>query len=108
MDTLVTQAQRFRNLAQGPAFGVQLADQMVVVDARRLGLVLQVEELLAHLLGFLKRLFVQRHHSISPLFMSSNVLDIHTVVKRHRQCPISIKVPGTGRETRETRARSPT
>jgi hypothetical protein len=61
VDALVAHAERLGHLPHRGARGVQDADQVVVVDLRRLGVVLQAEQLVAGGPRLLEEFLVQDH-----------------------------------------------
>jgi hypothetical protein len=58
---LVANAQLVCDLAQRAAFGVKATNRVLVVDPGTFLLVLEVEQLLAEILGLVEDLLVQRH-----------------------------------------------
>jgi hypothetical protein len=61
VDALVAESEGFGDLAQGSARGVESADQVMKVDARDLGLVLELEEPFAYALSVLQDRLVEGH-----------------------------------------------
>ena len=64
MHALVAESELVCNLPQRPALGMQAADRVLVVDARAVLLMLELEQLLAQPLRLTEDLLVQRHHAV--------------------------------------------
>ncbi len=75
VDPLVAEPEGVGDLAERPARGVQPADGVVVVDARDLGGMLQIEEPVAGLLRLRECVLVQCHHCLFLSFSVAIVLD---------------------------------
>ena len=74
VDALVREAELLGDLAHRSALRMQAADHVLVVHARDVDLVLQVEQPLADRLGFAQKLVIECHHASSVLDRSLSCL----------------------------------